>query len=430
MEKVKITNVELSPTYCVLPWTHILINSSGNVRPCCAANGASDNLGHLSEQTLKEIWNGEEMRQLRLDMLEGRKNSKCQLCHHMDSQGLFSLRKESNKLFSEYHGRVANTHEDGSLPEEYSWVYLEPQFSNVCNLRCRMCNPMYSTSWQKDLEYSEFKDGTYEIEHAFSDFEVFWKQIAPDLDQLDRLHFTGGEPLLMEGHYRLLEKLLLKGRRNVVLNYHTNLSHLEFKGWNISELWEQFDRVTVCVSMDAVKDRFEYIRKGADWKTVRENLKVLQVQNRKLWFEIYPTISVFNFWHLPDMLTDLIEMGLLTYKRFRCKVLADPDFMSIQVFPPEFKKEIHRRWDEFFNRENIRCRSDFQFIKDQIDGYLRFMDNEDHSHLLPCLYSKTEELDRIRKESLYDSFPELHWLKEFKDVHRPTPMEQAQQPMS
>ena len=87
MSKKKITKISVedlasSKTLCVVPWIHIHTNPSGIATPCCIAESCTkpEGVGNAREQSLMEIVNAEPMKQLRLDMMSGVKNSECTKC--------------------------------------------------------------------------------------------------------------------------------------------------------------------------------------------------------------------------------------------------------------------------------------------------------------------------------------------------------------
>ena len=45
------------------------------------------------------------------------------------------------------------------------------------------------------------------IIRPYKNEEVFWQKVEPYMDGLEEIYFAGGEPLIMEEHYRILKKL-------------------------------------------------------------------------------------------------------------------------------------------------------------------------------------------------------------------------------
>ena len=57
-----------------------------------------------------------------------------------------------------------------------------------------------------------------------------WEQLEPHLDHVEQIYFAGGEPLMMEEHYNILEELVRRKRFDVRLIYNTNFTHTELRG--------------------------------------------------------------------------------------------------------------------------------------------------------------------------------------------------------
>ena len=66
--------LEESKTFCMFPWLHLNVTPKGDIYPCCS-NNYTDPFGNTKETSLKEAFNSDKMKQLRLDMLNGKKNS-------------------------------------------------------------------------------------------------------------------------------------------------------------------------------------------------------------------------------------------------------------------------------------------------------------------------------------------------------------------
>jgi hypothetical protein len=68
-----------------------------------------------------------------------------------------------------------------------------------------------------------------------------WTQLEPHLDYVEQIYFAGGEPLLMEEHYRILDELVRRKRFDVRLIYNTNFTHTDLKGNSVFEYWKQLN---------------------------------------------------------------------------------------------------------------------------------------------------------------------------------------------
>ena len=63
----------------MLPWIHMHVWPNGNAMPCCIAD-SFDVFGNVREESMKEIWNSEKYKKLRLAMLNN-ENDTCKKCY-------------------------------------------------------------------------------------------------------------------------------------------------------------------------------------------------------------------------------------------------------------------------------------------------------------------------------------------------------------
>ena len=72
---------ELNKHICYYPWHSVSVLADGRVVPCCRDVNGDYVLGDLNNESLIEIWNGERMRQLRNDFIQGNRNNPlCKSC--------------------------------------------------------------------------------------------------------------------------------------------------------------------------------------------------------------------------------------------------------------------------------------------------------------------------------------------------------------
>jgi sulfatase maturation enzyme AslB (radical SAM superfamily) len=236
-----------------------------------------------------------------------------------------------------------------------------------------------------------------------------WQQLEPHLDYVEQIYFAGGEPLLMEEHYRILEELVRRKRFDVRLIYNTNFTHTELKGKSVFEYWKQFDSVAVGASLDDSGSRAEYIRKGTDWSVVENNRREMLAVCPRVDFYISPTLSIMNAWHLPDFHRDWTERGLIRAQDLNLNILQDPLHYRIDIAPAEYKEELSTRY-----LNHILWLHDQDPLGRATQGFesaITFMNATDNTHLIDTFWRKTHELDNIRKENIMDIIPELAALK-------------------
>lgn len=394
----------MSKTFCIYPWVHIHVNTDGGVYPCCVgwSPDRRTELGKVSESSLEDMFNGEYMRQLRLDMLEGnRRDDACTNCYAREDAGFTSARQGANKDFEQVIEVLKNsTASDGYVdPKIVSW---DVRYSNLCNLKCRSCGSMFSTTWAEEEGIENGK--IYAIPEDVPD------PMISQYDNVEKIYFAGGEPLIMPEHFQLLLKLIESGRsKNVTLIYNTNCTILDYKGHNLLDLWKNFKWVNIGASIDAIGPRIEYIRKGTRWSVIEKNLhKMFDYRNKQqnLGFYYSPTVSIFNVDHLPDMHRYLIDNGLAdTQTLFLFNILLNPTYYSCKVLPNEYKTKTISKI-----QEHIEWCVANNVLSEVIDKYKSIQqylsDNSEHLKDFNKFVQETNALDIKRKESFVDTFPE------------------------
>ena len=65
-QKLLLTKIK---SFCMLPWIHLHAYPDGRAYPCCFSFDPFP-VGDLNKQSLKEVWEGDKMKQLRKNMLK------------------------------------------------------------------------------------------------------------------------------------------------------------------------------------------------------------------------------------------------------------------------------------------------------------------------------------------------------------------------
>ena len=128
---------------------------------------------------------------------------------------------------------------------------------------------------------------------------------------------------------------------------------------------------------------------------------------------VTPTISVFNVQHLPDFHKEWVELGLIEADDMIPHLLKQPEIYDIRILPSEIKQKIETRY-----REHLKWLDEFDestlvklpMVRNEFGQCIDFLWSEDRTSLLPDFKRNCEQLDRMRKESTLDVFPELKLL--------------------
>jgi pyruvate-formate lyase-activating enzyme len=359
--------------------------------------------------TLHSAWNSRAMRGLRLRMLSGKRSRLCERCYEMEDLGQDSWRTSENVELASHLPVVGRTAEDGSL-DVLNLPYIDIRFSNVCNLKCRICSPEFSSAWHGDaVKLHLVRKGASAILNAGPDPAELMREIMPLLPTLERIHFAGGEPLLSEDHYQVLERLLQLGRTDVRLSYNTNLSRLHVGPYDIVAFWKQFSRVLVEASLDGMDERGDYMRSGQRWPDVVTNRERLLAECPHVEFRILATVGIMNALHVPDFYRACVERGLIKPSEMRLNILFKPRFYSVRALPRCLKDEVEQRYGEL-STELDRLGADGALMRAHLEAVLAYMQGGRRWDLWKFRWV-TRRLDAIRGESFNRVFPELAELK-------------------
>ena len=290
-------------------------------------------------------------------------------------------------------------------------TYWDIRFSNLCNLKCRSCGHIFSSQWYQDqakLAGGNWKDRNTVLNYAGRTETDMWEQLLPHIDYVEQIYFAGGEPLLMEEHYRILDELVRKERFDVRLIYNTNFTHTDLKGQSVFEYWKLFDSVAVGASLDGSGKYAEYIRKGSEWDQIEKNRLEMLTICPAVDFYISPTLSIMNAWHLPDFHKDLVNRGLIKPQDLNVNILQDPPFYRIDIAPIKYKQRLRIKYEEHI--EWLRTQDSLQRATVGFESAINFMMATDNTHLIDTFWRKTHELDAIRSEQMLAIIPELHAL--------------------
>ena len=402
-----------SETFCMLPWIHLHAWPDGRAYPCCLGK-ANHPVGNLKENTMREVWNGEAMREMRQNMLADRPCKECGDCYEQEAYGFASMRNNSNKNFGHYIDSVDQTLPNGSLPD-MKLHYWDVRFSNICNLKCRSCGSIFSSRWYDDDVKLWGKPLRPRVQFAGKHKEDAWEQMQEHIPHLEQIYFAGGEPLIMEEHNRILKKLIETGNTRVRLIYNTNLTELKFKNESVLDLWKHFPNVCVAASLDDMGERAAIIRSGTVWEEVEQNIQDLKRECPHIDFMISPTLSVMNIWKFCEFHRYMVEQGYIRPGDFNLNILQNPAEYRIDILPADIKEEFKQKFEEHI--EWLRPLDQVHRATGGFEAAIKFMTSTNNSNLLETFWESASDLDWSRDERIISVVPELARLLTYKPKH-------------
>ena len=225
------------------------------------------------------------------------------------------------------------------------------------------------------------------------------------------VYFAGGEPLMMQEHWNLLDELIKQGRTDVKLVYNTNFSETIFKGRDVFDIWKEFDEVSIGASLDASYARGELMRKGTKWNQIVSNRERMLKVCPDVDFYISSTLSIMNSYHIPGFHKEWIDLKLIEPADWNINILQGPEYYRIDVLPEVMKQEVLAIYND-----HIEYLEDKARFKRAINGFksaMNYMSSTDNSQLIPELLENLDKLDKFREENFFTVFPELKRLQDY-----------------
>jgi hypothetical protein len=405
------------------PFTGLATREDGAIQVCCRSHP----IGWIQSETLEEVWNGENIKRIRKQVLTGERPTECQPCFSLEDQGVESLRQRHiagiipEARISLYPDALAKIKEDFTMPFEIPTMELK--LNNLCNLKCRMCHPGDSTSWNDWTEIKEFYKDTGKIifnlveEHnlenkplldKFEDNLKWWASLEKNLPYFRRVEFAGGEPLMDPQHYRILDMLAPYGQ-NIEIKYATNLTTLGKGNKTIWEYWPRFKSVAVNVSIDGIGDSYEYIRGNAQWTDLIDNIKQIQDIPNISRIVGAVAVQVSNILILDKMIEYFLnDLGIVFYTN----MVKYPDVLSIQTLPMPLKDLAYNRLELIKNKlVNFKMIKKHPMLLEltigQIIGVQNFLRASDFSDKWSECVDFNRRLDISRHQSFIETTPEF-----------------------
>ena len=272
-----------STTFCSHLWNYFIYDvAKDRLKACCKTNWQSD--GDYSSDWDRLVWARQEMQR-------GGRPQICQPCWQMEDQGLQSFRvQQKRKDLQEYINDV-------SLKPQTLEIVLE----KTCDLKCVYCGPQFSSRWQQHLNVpSENSLHSDQIQTRFEKrIQTFW-------GSLYRINFIGGEPLLQDSFYKIINSLLqmpngTQKKFRIVTNMNARSPQMD----RFVSLLNEYPRhqFEICISNEAVGDLAMKVREGLNFERFDQNINRLLIEAPPP-SEIYflTTLNLMNLEGLPEFL--------------------------------------------------------------------------------------------------------------------------------
>ncbi len=421
-----------SSTFCVYPWIEQVVQPTGQLSFCCVAQSGgkikkeNGEFFMAAQDKLSDAWNSVAMQEIRKAMLNGEKVEACKLCYFQESIGKKSYREMHNDEWQEKAGPEISRRIEDSKNNNFKInvpaLYLDLRLGNLCNLKCRSCNPYNSSQifketvqlLQEDDEfknvYSKYFGGTPPPTSPWFERDEFWDEVITAIPNIRKVYLTGGEPTLIEKNYKFLNACVDSGHsKNIFLMFNTNCTNIQDR---FLDLLPHFEFVLMNASIDGFGPTNDYIRFLSRWETIDRNFQKLLQTKGNIKIGATPVIQIYNILEITDLLEYIERMTMKYNKGISVDFLyaTHPEFLDISNLPESIKKIALLRLEKF-RKKSIAYGKD-TFITNSVDSCLNLLrSSREKSHeRLTDFINYTASLDRKRKQSFPKQFPELHSL--------------------
>ena len=408
MYRNRFLDMQSMPT-CLAPWHCLTIKWGGNVVPDILYKGK---MGNISKQTLPEILNGDEAKELRIAHRTRTIPESCMNCAKKEKSG------RSRRMFFwdkiDFDVRTQAEHLDiDSMPDIR---YLDFTVSNKCNLACIHCNPFVSTGWTKDgkklnkempeywtkqpIGYNGVKEVSF-MDNLMAEPKYF--------RNLQWVALRGGEPLYDERCLALLQWFVDNGlSENIMLDISTNATVFNE---NFRELFKRFKRVELLVSIEGTDDLYSIIRGGKyTWEDLNKNIeKFYDIPNLDMVFAV--TVMSTNIFNLDKVWNWFAKYHNKRASIAMTNVVVDPAYLNIANLPAELKQKALDKISNIPSETLLPAGS----YHNETGGYQTGIDDirkglsssEQDPKQWEYFIKYTKDLDRLRSTDTFKFIPEM-----------------------
>ena len=363
--------LKTNPT-CWFAYKGLSLDTSGRMNPC---GQSTYPLGQFSDYNSLLLDRDKVVKDFQTEIPKG-----CFSCSNREQRGMPSRRLHHYDWFTQ--------------TKNYDIEFLDISIGNLCNLKCRMCNPYISTSWIKDSHLQDKLDFTlknFNNKKVLDNITDDFLQYVADLKNLRYIILKGGEPFM---HPRLFELLdLLKNKKDIVLQFITNGTHvLSKEEFNIIS---QFKKLKIFFSTEADGKMYQYIRgQQYTFDEALENFqKFKQFDNidEIAWLYTANIYGMYAFDSLQHKVDHKLDLGQQVFNPIFLNPLITPDTQKHKII----KDTKYAHFKNYMSTDPIEL---FSITNEQRNTYLK------------QFKEYTLELDNIRNESLYNIEPKFEWM--------------------
>jgi len=441
MEKRRIIEIKkitdkISPTFCLAKWHHTNIYLQlGETHSCYHPAPHKIPLEEIKDNP-SALHNTKQKKAERLQMLNGEKPEGCKYCWNIETMGEEYVSDRHIRNSSIYTKERVDEILESAPDFNISPEYIEVSFGNECNFKCGYCHPKASSSFYKEIEFhGPYKSANkhltsidqskiYQKEEENPYVEAWWRWWPEISKTLNILRITGGEPLLQQSTWKLLDELDKTPIPHLELNLNSNLGVktvlVERLTKKINALLEnkKINTFKLFTSLDTWGERIEYSRTGLDLKLWEKNFDTY-LTNTDLPITFMVTFNILAVTSFKSLLEKFLEWRV-KYQwgeqriRFDTPYLKEPLHYDMNILPKDtFMPYMYDALQ--FLKDNKDDRNFIKFSQLEYEKFLRvvkYMESTTYSDqkltdARKDFYNWFTEYDKRRNVNLLATFPEL-----------------------
>ena len=294
--------------YCPSPWTGGFFTHTEQ-KACCSHQSVqiSSPLKFISgDYTLDDPQPGSYLKDVKRGIISGNLDKDCQRCKDQESQGIKSLRQVFVEQAKNLGIPEVRDPDAPTVPQA-----IEVRLSNLCNFKCRMCFPMYSSLLDKEVsDNPHMKKWFQDVDFGKANSEEeFLNDIITMIPQLKWINLTGGEPMILPSVMGLIDEIIHQGYNSEMsLHITTNCSTINPR---MLEHFTKFKKIQLTLSLDGVSGVAEYIRHGTIWDKVNANFDrygKLILENANIDANINIALSAYSILDIDRLIDHMCEL--------------------------------------------------------------------------------------------------------------------------
>ncbi len=309
---------EVSSTFCLAKWTEAVVKlHQGRISFCChSTNSAPININSCNED-IDNFFLDPSIKHQRDNLLKGIKDKACSFCWEQESKALNQSSERYHKSSLKWNSPVLNKFSENKNPQ-IKPTFLEIAITNKCNLKCIYCSELHSSSIKEEnLKYGITPTSEDVLNNQASlkippqseldtHFDLLKKWLSHNIHTLKVINLTGGEPLLSEQLFELLD--MIEQNSNCTANLHIN-TNLQLPKSTIIRFQEQVNRIViskgikvhVITSLDSMGKDAEFIRQGLKISSFKENIEILLSGSPGLYLGITASFNIFSIFNFSEV---------------------------------------------------------------------------------------------------------------------------------